>query len=124
MLQKLMEGKNLMTPPKEDVVSGMGGIERTVNYRNYKNAMGYSFLFFATEMIQNGEIRLLKVDGIYPDTHNIKNKEYPLAVEFYAVTTGSENPNIEPFIAWILSSQGQSLVDKTGYTSLGRNNID
>jgi phosphate transport system substrate-binding protein len=65
-----------------------------------------------------------KVDGIYPVKNNIKNKEYPLAVEFYAVTAGSENPNIEPFIEWILSSQGQSLVDKTGYISLENNNID
>jgi len=121
MLQKMMEGKNLMTPPKEDVVAGMGGIiKQTADYRNYKNAIGYSFLFFATEMIHNNEIHLLKVDGVYPDKNTIKNNEYPLTADFYAVTAGSKNPNNDSFIAWILSLQGQALVEKTGYTPLER----
>jgi len=119
MLQKLMEGKTLMTPPKEDVITGMGGIiAQTASYRNYKNALGYSFLFFATEMVQNNQIKLLAVDGIYPDKNTIKNNEYPLVTEFYAITAGSTNPNIKPFIEWILSPQGQYLVEKTGYTSV------
>jgi len=119
MLQKLMEGKTLMTPPKEDVVIGMGGIiAQTASYRNYKNAIGYSFLFFATEMVQNKQIKLLAVDGIYPDKNTIKNNEYPLTTEFYAITAGSTNPNIKSFIEWILSPQGQYLVEKTGYTSV------
>lgn len=116
MLQKIMEGKSLMIPPKEDVVAGMGGIiEQTSSYRNYKNAIGYSFLFFATEMIHNNQIRLLKIDGIYPDKNTIKSKEYPFTTELYAVTTNTKNPNIDSFIKWILSPQGQSLVEKTGY---------
>jgi len=119
MLQKLMEGKELMMPPKEDVIAGMGGIiERTASYRNYNNAIGYSFLFFATEMIQNNEIKLLKVDGIEPNRSTIKSQAYPLSAEFYAITAGSTNPNLEPFIEWILSPQGQSIVEKTGYTAL------
>lgn len=119
MLQKLMEGKNLMTPPKEDIASGMGDIiEQTSSYRNYKNAIGYSFLFFASEMIQNNEIKLLEVDGVKPDKNTIASGEYPLSSEFYAITAGSNNPNIDRFIEWILSPQGQYLVEKTGYTSI------
>ncbi len=119
MFQKLMEGKNLMTPPKEDVVAGMGGIiEQTADYRNYKNAIGYSFLFFATEMIGNNQIRLLKVNGVIPDKTTIKSKKYPLAADFYAVTAGSKNPNTEVLIKWILSPQGQYIVDQTGYTPI------
>lgn len=119
-LQRLMAGKELMTPPKEDRIGGMGGIiEETASYRNYKNAIGYSFRFFATEMVQNGQIRLLKVDGVYPNKETIRSNEYPLAAEFYAVTLASnENPQVEALIEWILSPQGQSLVEKTGYISL------
>jgi phosphate transport system substrate-binding protein len=119
MLQKLMKGKDLMTPPTEDIVSGMGDIiEQTSNYRNYKNAIGYSFLFFATEMVQNDEIKLLEVDGVKPARSTIASGEYPLAAEFYAVTAGSDNPNVQRFIDWILSPQGQYLVEKTGYTPI------
>ncbi len=120
MLQKLMDGKNLMTPPKEDVVEGMGGIiEQTASYRNYKNAIGYSFLFFATQMVKDDKIKLLKVDGVYPDRDTIKSKKYPLSADFYAVTVGKKrSPNVERLIEWILSPQGQYIVEKTGYTPL------
>ncbi len=121
MLQKLMEDKHLMTPPKENIASGMGDIIReTASYRNYRNAIGYSFLFFATEMIQNNEIKLLEVDGVKPEKRTIASGEYPLSAEFYAVTAGSNNPNIDRFLAWILSPQGQYLVEKTGYTAIGQ----
>jgi phosphate transport system substrate-binding protein len=121
MLQKLMEGKNLMAPPKEDVATGMGDIiNQTASYRNYKNAIGYSFLFFATEMVKNKEIQLLKIDGVYPDRSTIGSREYPLTAEFYAVTAGTKNPNVKPLIEWVLSKQGQSLVEKTGYTPLNQ----
>lgn len=78
----------------------------------------YSFLFFASEMIQNNEIKLLEVDGVKPDKNTIASGEYPLSAEFYAITAGSNNPNIDRFIEWILSPQGQYLVEKTGYTSI------
>ncbi len=65
MLQKFMEGKDLMEPPKENIVSGMGGIiDRTAAYKNYGNAIGYSFLYYATQMKESGDIRLLEVDGV------------------------------------------------------------
>ncbi|MFE5321011.1 PstS family phosphate ABC transporter substrate-binding protein [Paenibacillus sp. NPDC056579] len=119
MLQRWMEDKPLMTPPKEDIAAGMGEIiDRTAVYRNYEQAIGYSFLFFATQMIQQGEIRLLEVDGIAPNRSTIQNGHYPLAAEFYAITTSSSNPNVAPLLQWILSPQGQSLVEKTDYTPL------
>lgn len=117
MLQKLMEGKYLVEPPIDNIPGGMGDIIRqTADYKNYKNAIGYSFLFFATEMVKNDQIKLLKVDNVYPNKENIKNKKYPLVSDFYAVTAGSENPNIDQFIDWMLSPQGQILVEKTGYS--------
>jgi len=114
-----MAGEPLITPHQEDVVNGMGGIiAETAQYRNHKNALGFSFLFFVTGMVCNGNIRLLSIDGMAPTRENIANGTYPLTAVFYAVTTNSDNPNVERFIEWILSPQGQSLVEKTGYTPL------
>lgn len=119
MLQKLMEGKKLIAPPKEEIATGMGDIiNETASYRNYNHAIGYLFLYFATKMVKNHRIRLLKVDGIYPSRDSIRNKTYPLGADFYAITANSGNPNIKPFIHWVLSSQGQYLVEKTGYTPI------
>lgn len=115
-LEKLMGDIPLMTPPKEDIVSGMGGIiSETSSYRNYKNAIGYSFRFFSTEMVKNGEIRHLEISGVFPTKETIRSGEYPLSSPFYAITAGSNNPHIDSFIEWILSDEGQYLVEATGY---------
>ena len=119
MLIRFMGDNPLMTPPKEDVVSGMGGIISEVSsYRNYPNAIGYSFLFFTTELVADRKIKLLSLNGVTPTRENVANKTYPYTTEFYAVTAGTRNPNVEKFIKWILSEQGQTLVEKTGYTPL------
>lgn len=110
----------LITPPMEDVASGMGGIiSRVSSYRNYDNAIGYSFLYFATEMVTDNKIKLLNLNGVAPTRENVANGTYPYAAEFYAVTAGTTNPNVEVLIDWILSGQGQELIEKTGYTPLG-----
>lgn len=120
-LVNMMGNIPLMTPPKEDVVSMMGGMISVVSsYRNYNNALGYSFLFYATEMSDDNKIKLLSIDGVAPTRENVANRTYPHSSEFYAVTAGSGNPNVERLIEWILSEQGQYLVRKTGYTPLGR----
>ena len=119
MLQSIMKGESLMTPPTEDVADLMSGIiSRTADYRNYKDAMGYSFLHYATEMNRNGEIKLLAVDGVAPNADNIANGTYPMAKEFYAITAGAPGPDEQRLIDWILSPQGQELVWKTGYVPL------
>lgn len=117
MLEKIMEDRTLMSPPKENVADVMSGIiSLTASYRNYNNALGFSFLFYASEMNVSDEIKLLEIEGVPPTKESIRSGAYPFAAEFYAVTAGSTNPNIEPFLDWILSPEGQELVGKTGYT--------
>jgi|GEM_PF-5120612 len=110
----------LLTPTKEHRSTGMSKIISQVEeYRNYDTAIGYSFLFYSTSMIKNSNIKLLNINGIKPTRENIANNTYPLSTKFYAVTLkGNENKNIKPFIKWILSKQGQELIEKTGYTPL------
>lgn len=118
-LQNLMGNVPLMEAPTEDVVSGMGGIiSEVAEYKNYKNAIGYTFRYYSTEMVKNKEIKLLPIDGIVPSTENIRNGTYPIASEFYAVTAGTDNPNVQKLLDWILSPQGQALVEKAGYVSV------
>lgn len=118
-LQKLMEGKELMEAPKEDVVDMMAGIiERTADYKNYRNALGFSFRFYSMEMIQNEQIKLLEVDGIAPTEETIEDGTYPLTSEFYAVTRTDAGENTKKLVEWIQGEQGQDIVRGTGYTPL------
>ena len=115
-----MKGDVIMNPPKEDIVGGMGGIiSQTADYTNYSNAIGFSFRFYANEMVNNNGIKLLKIEGIYPDIESIKDNSYPLASQFYAVTlSDNTKPNVLKLLEWITSEQGQWLVEKTGYCAL------
>jgi len=115
-LQSFMGETPIMAAPTEDIASGMGGIINEVaQYKNFKNAIGYTFRFYSTQMVQNNKIKLLEIDGIAPTKENIRNNSYPITSEFYIVTAGTQNPNVEKLIDWILSPQGQQLIEKAGY---------
>lgn len=117
MLRKVMGTKRLMDPPSDQRVSGMGGIiDETLDYENRKNAIGFSFRFFSETMVQNNKIKHLKVDGVAPSIESIQKDTYPFVSPFYAVHLSSaSNPNLESFLEWIKSEEGQSLVEKSGY---------
>lgn len=117
-LEKFMGNTPIMEPETENIASLMGDIIQIASYRNYKNSIGYTFRYYSTEMVENNQIRLLAIDGVEPTKETIRSGEYPLSSEFYVITAGSDNPHIYIFIDWILSEQGQSLVEKTGYVSI------
>jgi phosphate transport system substrate-binding protein len=112
-----MQGKTIMKPPKEDVVAGMGGIvSQTADYANYGNAIGFSFRFYVNEMVKNNEVKILKINGVYPDIETISNGDYLMASEFFAVTLAdNKKPEVTALLEWIVSEQGRCLVEKTGY---------
>ncbi|WP_404328759.1 substrate-binding domain-containing protein [Mesobacillus maritimus] len=115
-LMNVMDGVPLMEPPSEDIVSAMGGIIREkTNYQNRKNAIGFSFRHFSQDMVDNGKIKNIAVEGILPTKENIQNETYPLVDNFYAFTSNHEHPHDQPFIEWMQSKQGQWLVDQTVY---------
>jgi len=108
---------DVIKPSSDTIYINMAGIVNDTAYRNHNNAIGYSFRYFADEMIGNNAITLLEVDGVAPTRENIENGLYPLIYDFYAVTAGSENENVGLFIDWILSEQGRYLIEKTGYVA-------
>jgi phosphate transport system substrate-binding protein len=119
MLAKVMQGKPLPAPLIEEYSGGMGGIISDVAaYRNYSSAIGYSFRYFATGMESNDNIKLLAVGGIEPSVENIRTGVYPFTIDTYAVTTENESENTLKLIEWILSDQGQRLIEKCGYVGI------
>lgn len=118
-LERFMGDLPIMDPPVEDIASLMGTmIDVVASYKNYPNAIGYTFRYYATEMVQQHQIRLLSVNGVDPTIETIRSGEYPIVDEIYAITAGSDNPHIESFINWILSEQGQKLIEETGYVPI------
>ncbi len=112
-----MQGKTIMKPPMEDVIQGMGGIvSQAADYANYGNSIGFSFRFYVNEMAKNDEVKILKINGVYPGLETIGKGEYPSASSFFAITLAdNDKPNVLKLLDWIVSEQGQYLVEKTGY---------
>lgn len=118
-MQQFMGDTRLMDPLEENTISLMGGIiDEVADYKNSKKAIGYTFRYYSTTMIGEKNIRLLDIDGVSPTIEHIQDDSYPISSEFYIVTAGSSNPNLEPFIEWVLSSEGQKLVEQSGYVPL------
>ncbi len=118
-LQRMMGDIPIMEAEITQTVTFMEGIlTQVADYKNYKNAIGYSFRFYSTEMVKNGQIKLLSLNGVYPSKESIADGSYPVASEFYAVTRSDADDNTKALLAWIQGSQGQALVEKTGYNPL------
>ncbi|GIP33406.1 PstS family phosphate ABC transporter substrate-binding protein [Paenibacillus sp. J2TS4] len=117
LLEKIMGDTPIMTPLKEEVPRGMGGIlEQVADYRNYENALGFSFRFFATGMNQKINIKFLAIDGVEPDADNISSGAYPFTATLYAITLrDNSKTTIAPFLEWMQGPQGQQLVEEIGY---------
>lgn len=118
MLIRFMGDTPLTDPPSEFVSGSMGGIaERVADYRSRSNSMGFSFRYYIEGIVQNPDIKLIAVDGIAPTVENIQNGTYPIIAPLYAVTwEGNENENVQKLLDWVLSEEGQYIIEQTGYT--------
>ena len=116
-----------MEPPLTPIWEGFAKIGYTpADYRNSKGAIGYSYRFYATELLRDKKIKLLSLDGVAPTDENIRNGTYPLGQTMYMVTgwkTGQDDPrrgNVRKIMDYILSPEGQKLVRDTGYVPIGK----
>jgi phosphate transport system substrate-binding protein len=119
-LQRLMGTIPLMTPKTELVVSGMGGIlNQTAQYRNQSNAIGFSFRYYAMQLVNVPGLKYLSINDVIPSKDSIRDGTYPITSNFYAIyLKDNTHPELQSFINWILSEEGQTLIERTGYVSL------
>lgn len=117
MQNKVMKSLAMLEPTKETYAGGMGDmISRVASYKNAKNSIGYSFMYYSTAMVKSNQIKYLAIDGVKPTPGTVQNKTYPFTVSVYAVTLKSNTKeNVNRFVQWIISEEGQSLVRTTGY---------
>lgn len=82
-------------------------------------SIGFSFRYYMDGIVGNEGVKMISVDGVYPSSENIKNRSYPIVAEFYAIyRSDNDNENIPLLIDWLLSEEGQELIEKTGYVGI------
>ena len=120
MLKRFMGDTPIMEAPTELVNSMMSGIiEKVSDYRSKSNSIGFSFRYYVEGIIQNPDIKMLSVDGVAPTAENIRNGRYPIVTPMYAVTyEENTNENVDLLLRWILSEEGQYIIEETGYVGV------
>lgn len=110
------------TPLKEPLTYEMeyamlGIIEEVAEYHNEDGAIGYSFRYYFDGMTQVEGAKMIAVDGVYPTSKTISSGEYPIVTSLYCITVkGNQNENVQKVIDFMLSEDGQYIIEKTGYS--------
>lgn len=66
-------------------------------------------------------VKALKIDGAEASADNLKNGSYKIARPFNIATKGEASGVAADFINFILSEEGQAVVEENGYISQGNN---
>lgn len=82
-------------------------------------SIGFSFRYYMDGIVENDSVKMLSLNGVQPTAENIRNRSYPIVAQFYAIyRADNENENIPVLIDWLLSEEGQTLIEETGYVRI------
>ena len=85
----------------------------------FGGSIGFSFRYYMDGIVENNAVKMLSLNGVYPSAENIQSRAYPIVAQFYAIyRADNQNENIPLLIDWILSSEGQNLIEQTGYVKI------
>lgn len=120
MLKRFMGDTPITDAPTEMVNDLMAGIiEQVADYKSKTNSIGFSFRYYLEEIIKNPDIKMISIDGAAPTSENIRNGSYPILTPIYAVTyKENQNGNVDKLLEWILSDEGQYIINETGYVGI------
>ena len=77
------------------------------------DAIGYISLGYL-----NDSVKEVKIDGVEATAENIKSGEYKVSRPFNIATNGEVSEVTQDFIDYILSPEGQTVIEENGYISI------
>ena len=81
--------------------------------------IGYSFRYYVESIVNDGNLKMLSLNGAEPSIENIRNNVYPIVDNFYMVyRKDNTNENIDIIKDFVLSEKGQKIIEDTGYVSV------
>ena len=123
-MKYFMGDVSLKEPKTFEYDSAMGGVVKQVaQYHNEKGALGYTFRYFLNSLQQETHVKMLKIDGIEPSVENIRNGTYPVIVDVVAAKlVSNQKENVTGLLDFLLSDDGQKLIENNGYAPLADRN--
>lgn len=68
----------------------------------------------------NDNIKALNIDNVSASVENVKNGTYKFSRPFNIITKGGNKPAVQDFINFIMSSEGQNVIEKNNYISVNQ----
>ena len=85
----------------------------------FGSPIGFSFRYYVTGMLGEGGVKILTINGVAPTAKTIADGSYPIAGNVYAIyRKGETNENVKKAIDFMLSPEGQKIVEQSGYIPL------
>ena len=78
-----------------------------------KNGMGYISVGYIDE-----SVKPVALDGVNPTKENIKKGDYKVYRPLILITNGEPEPTVKEYINYILSPEGQKIVESKGFLSI------
>ncbi|MBN1762062.1 MAG: phosphate ABC transporter substrate-binding protein PstS family protein [Methanomicrobia archaeon] len=104
----------VMTPFDKEVAgaasvkSSNGEVRATVS--SDSRSIGYLSLGYV-----DSSIKTVTIDGVEPTVENVHSGVYPISRNLYLITKGEPSALEQTFIDFVLSSEGQEVVEDVGY---------
>jgi phosphate transport system substrate-binding protein len=101
-------------------ISEMNGSSEVVeNVSKTTTALGYSGMGYKTPKVNWLKVSNKKGEtGIEPGTDVARSGAYPIARKLYLYTAGEPTGELKAYLEWILSPDGQKIVEKEGFVPL------
>lgn len=103
--------KKDITTKEALTIDGTQGVMSTVSGNEY--AIGYISLGSLNETV-----KALKIDGVLPTKESVKSSAYSISRPFNIATKGEAKGLAKEFIDFIMSADGQKIVEANGYVSV------
>ena len=130
LMEKLvMDGLDMTAAPTQSVMTafGMGElIEAMKGFDGSANSIGYTMYYYAEEMRMAEGLKIIAVGGVQPGAGTIRGGGYPFLNPYYVVI-GAAEPEDSParmMYEWLISSEGQDLINSEGYVSVSEPDMD
>lgn len=72
----------------------------------------------ATAVIDTSKVKIIKIDGVLPTPENVKAHKYKVSRQINLVTKGEARGKAKEFIDFMLSKEGQDLVESKGFVRI------
>jgi len=118
MVRKIIfNDANVDFAPNALLVKSSGPLENKIKSDPF--AIGVTGVSSANKRLAKGEpIKILKVDGSEATVENIASGSYPTFRPLFVATKGKPAGKAKAFIDWLLSDEGQTVIEAAGTVSL------